>query len=210
MVIVLPDGQATRSSIEAAFDRLSARVQPSDVFVLYLAGHGRSFDGRYHFLPAETVYENEEALRRQSLSEDYLKGLLPKIRAQKSVLVLDTCHAGAALNLALAMTRGSDIKDALSRLMRATGRAVLAATSDRDVAFEGYRDHGVFTYALLAGLRGAADRPERDGPRDRVITIDELSDYVQQEVPRLTLDKFHKEIFPMRSVEGHSFPIGGY
>jgi hypothetical protein len=108
------------------------------------------------------------------------------------------------------MTRGPDIKDALSCLMRATGRAVLAATSDRDVAFEGYRDHGVFTYALLEGLRGAADRPERDGPRDRLITIDELSDYVQQEVPRLTLDKFHKEIFPMRSVEGHSFPIGGY
>ncbi|MDQ3776708.1 MAG: caspase family protein [Pseudomonadota bacterium] len=138
IVIVLPDEQATRKGIEAAFDRLSARVQPSDVFVLYLAGHGRSFDGRYHFLPSETVYENEEALRRQGLSEDYLKALLPKIRAQKSVLVLDTCHAGAALNLALAMTRGPDIKDALSRLMRATGRAVLAATSDRDVAFEGY------------------------------------------------------------------------
>lgn len=52
----------------------------------------------------------------------------------------------------------------------------------QDVAFEGYEEHGVFTYALLAGLRGAADRPERDGRRDQVISIDELSDYLQQEV----------------------------
>lgn len=210
-VIVLPDRDATRTGIEKAFERLSARVQPSDVFVLYLAGHGRSFDGRYHFLPSEAIYENDEALRQGGLSEDDLKGLLRKVRAQKSLVVLDTCHAGAALSLAaLATTRGPEMKDAISRLMRATGRAVLAATSDKDVAYEGYEQHGVFTYALLAGLRGAADRPERDGRRDQVISIDELSDYLQQEVPRITREKFHKEIFPMRSVEGHSFPIGGY
>jgi uncharacterized caspase-like protein len=132
------------------------------------------------------------------------------VRAQKSLVVLDTCNAGAALKLA-ALTRGpADMKDAISRLMRATGRAVLAATTEKDVAFEGYEGHGVFTYALLQGLRRDADRPERDGRRDGLITIDELSHYVLQEVPRITLQKFHKEIFPMRSVEGHSFPIGGY
>lgn len=210
-VIVLPDRDATRTGIEKAFLRLSARVQPSDVFVLYLAGHGRSFDGRYHFLPSEAIYENEESLRQSGLSEEDLKGLLQKVRAQKSLVVLDTCQAGAGLGLAaLATTRGPEMKDAIFRLMKTTGRAVLAATTDKDVAFEGYKEHGVFTYALLEGLRGAADRPERDGRRDGVITIDELSDYLQQEVPRITLEKFHKEIFPMRSVEGNSFPIGGY
>jgi WD40 repeat protein len=54
-VIVRPDRDATRTGIDAAFERLSARVQPGDVFVFYLAGHGRSFDGRYHFLPSETI-----------------------------------------------------------------------------------------------------------------------------------------------------------
>lgn len=211
IVIVLPDRDATRIGIEKAFERLAARVQPSDVFVLYLAGHGRSFDGRYHFLPSEAVYRGEEELRSQGLSEEDLKGFLQKVRAQKSLVVLDTCQAGAALGLAaLTTTRGPEMKDAISRLMKTTGRAVLAATTDKDVAYEGYEQHGVFTYALLAGLRGAADRPERDGRRDQVITIDELSDYVEKEVPRITLQRFHKEIFPMRSVEGHSFPIGGY
>ena len=206
-VIVLPDGQATRVGIEAAFEHLSTRVQASDVFVLYLAGHGRTFDGRYHFLPSEAVYRSEEELRSQSLSEEDLKGLLRNVRAQNSLLVLDTCEAGAAVDLAFV----AKMQDAaVSRLVYETGRAVLSATSDNDVALEGYKEHGVFTYFLLEGLRGGADRPEPDGPRDGKITIDELAHYVEYKVPRITLENFGKKVTPESRFMDNFFQIARY
>ena len=44
--------------------------------------------------------------------------------------------------------------------MRATGRAVLAASTERQFALEGHDGHGVFTYALVEAIlqkRAATD-----------------------------------------------------
>ncbi len=46
--------------------------------------------------------------------------------------------------------------------------------------------HGVFTYFLLEGLRGKADK-DRDG----IITVDEVYRYVSREVPRATRQEQH-------------------
>ena len=83
--------------------------------------------------------------------------------------------------------------------MRATGRAVLAASSDSQLAFEGYEGHGYFTYALLKGLRGGAK--DRNGE----VSVMGLGKFVSDEVPRLTKDRQ----FPIfESQELHEFPIG--
>lgn len=44
--------------------------------------------------------------------------------------------------------------------------------------------------------------------RDGYITIDELAAYVADEVPRITQKKWGYEQFPMKQIEGRSFPIG--
>ena len=41
-----------------------------------------------------------------------------------------------------------------------------------------------------------------------MITIDELADYVRQEVPKITSQKWGYEIIPMRNIMGDPFPIG--
>ncbi|MFK9175274.1 hypothetical protein ACJEI5_25240, partial [Escherichia coli] len=51
--------------------------------------------GTYYFVPQDVRYQNEATLRAGSLSEGRLKDLLKDIRAQKSMLLLDTCYAGA-------------------------------------------------------------------------------------------------------------------
>src|SRR5262249_51116908 len=43
---------------EAAFRDLAGKVQAHDVFILYLAGHGMTLDGEFHFIPADVIYEN--------------------------------------------------------------------------------------------------------------------------------------------------------
>ncbi|MFZ4704099.1 MAG: caspase family protein, partial [Candidatus Methylumidiphilus sp.] len=86
-VKTLLNQQATLANIQAAFAELSGKVQPQDVFVLFLAGHAKTLNGSYHFAPWEMVYENEAALHANSLDQDKLNELLVKIQAQKSVIL---------------------------------------------------------------------------------------------------------------------------
>ena len=95
-------------------------------------------------------------------------------------------------------------KAAVDKLMRATGSAALVAASTQQIAYEGYQNHGVFTYALLRGLFGDADRYAN---RDGYVTINELMEYVGDIVPKITWDNFDYRQIPMNLLVGHSFPV---
>ncbi len=195
-VIRLVNRQATLDGIHTAFRELAAQVQAHDVFVLFLSGHGITVDGQYHFIPADLIYTNRKALRAGSVDQRRLQTWLGAIKAQKSLVLLDTCQAGSfrmAASSALstfAMAKGLEEKSAIDKLMRATGRAVIAASTERQFALEGYKGHGVFTYALLQGLRGAADTPNARGQRDGYISIDVLANFVLDAGPELTRRKW--------------------
>ena len=203
---VLVDRAASLAGIQQAFAELVPQMEPDDVFVLYMAGHGRSLDGRYHFIPQDVIYRNDRELAAQSLTHARLDSLLAEVPAQKSLLILDTCNAGAYIDgedvRPEVVMRDLGVKTAIGRLMRSTGRAVLAASTSSQMALAGYKGHGVFTYALLQGLRGAAN-----GDRARPVTVDELSAFLDREVPRITEKEWGHEQFPMRDLQGHSFPI---
>ena len=208
-VITLKNKDATTKKIEKAFDDISRKVKVSDVFVLYLAGHGMSINGDYHFVPWEAVYASRESFEEATLSNKEIASLLEKIDTSKSLIILDSCYAGLAAKpdstVMLAMlTRGIEEKTAIDRLMRATGRATLAASSEKQQAIEGYKGYGVFTYALIQGLRGKADRP---GKGKGEIRIDELAEYVGEEVPRITMKQWGYEQIPMPNISGTPFSI---
>lgn len=195
---ILTDRAVTRAGLEAAFAKMAEGMNPQDLFVLYLAGHGEVRDGRYLFLPADLKYTNEQALLEGAVSQQDFEQLLLGIPAQKSLMLLDTCYAGQVV-----ATRGLERKTAIDRLMRATGRAVIAASSEREMALEGHQGHGVFTFALLEGLRGLAD-----GNDDRRVDLTELSGHVSNRVPEITLERWKYEQFPMMELRGMDFPLG--
>lgn len=201
-VETLFDREATLERIEKKFDKLSKEVNTNDVFVFYVAGHGLNLDGKYHFIPWELIYQNEDSVRKKSLTQERIQALLAKIPALKSVVLLDTCNSGA---FARPSSRGLAEKTAMDKLMRATGRATIAASSESQVALEGYKGHGVFTYALLQALKGSADKT---GNRNGEISVNEIAEYVSEEVPKLTFKKWGYEQFPMQNLYGRSFPIG--
>jgi uncharacterized caspase-like protein len=58
---------------------------------------------------------------------------------------------------------------------------MIAATADDKMAIEGEGGHGVFTFALLQGLRGAADLYGNG-----MVEVRELADYVEEALPRIT------------------------
>jgi dipeptidyl aminopeptidase/acylaminoacyl peptidase len=116
------------------------------------------------------------------------------------VLILDTCDSGAAAEAA--RDGASEQKDAIVRLMRSTGRYILAAASPQGKALEdGVNGQGVYTAALLEGLAGKAVPPNAT-----MIDVDALANYVARRVPELTRPKGYEQR-PMRTARGENFPL---
>ena len=200
---VLTSPEQTRlNSIETAIQAL-ARARPEDVVVIFLAGHGKAYNGEYHFIPSDFLYDSDQAYASgKTLSHEKLEVLLKRLGAGKRLLILDTCGSGAAVD----PSRANEDKDAISLLMRSSGRYILAAASPLGKALEaGEQGHGVYTYALMEGLAGAADQPPY-GNGNGLIEVDELASYVAQRVPELT-KRFGYQQVPMRSAAGQSFWI---
>ena len=206
---VLLDSEVSLQRIKTAFEDMAEQVQPQDVFVLYLAGHGLVVEGRYHFVPHDVIYENDKAIRANALGEEKLREWLSLIEVSKRMMVIDSCHAGkvAETLAALATPRGMDDKAAISRLMKATGSSVLAAASSKQQAMEGIIENGqgrgLFTHVLLNGLSGKADIIDKDG----LIDINELQSYARKRVPELSQKHWKYEQFPMFHLNGQDFPI---
>lgn len=195
----LVDEQATRANIEREMRGVARLVGPHDVFVLYLAGHGAVFEGNFHFIPWDALYTSQQDLRAQSIDHDTLRDLLAGIVAGRTLVLLDT---GASGMFGYEEGRILDYKKAFTRFSLLTRRALIAAAADDRMAREGEGGHGVFTFALLEGLGGAADRD-----RDRTVRTGELADYIEQTIPEITRRKWNREQFPYRDLQGHSFPI---
>jgi len=193
---VLQDGDANRDNIETTVTEVAGRIQPNDEFVLYLAGHGTVIDGEYTFVPWNALYTSSDALHEQSLTEERLQALLKKIPANKTLLLLDTCSAGAAIS-----GRAPNVeKGSIERLSKLTGRATIAASSTDQMALEGYQGHGVFTYAVLDALSTAVDK-------NGLVQVSTLADRVEELVPQITREQWNYEQFPMRLIQGQTFPV---
>ncbi|MCK1386175.1 caspase family protein, partial [Bradyrhizobium sp. 21] len=148
------DAEATAAKLDAVFSELATLVRPQDVFLFFLAGHGKTVDARFYFLPQDFRYAGEDSIVKQGVGQDRLQEWFSRIKAQKSVLLFDACESGSLVGDRIAM-RGIEEKTAIDRMTRAMGRTMLTATTDSKPAIEGYRGHGVFTYTLLAGLDAA-------------------------------------------------------
>jgi WD40 repeat protein len=203
-VTTLFDHEVTLAGLEAAFEATSKTIQPQDVFIFYLAGHGVTLDGRYYFLPHDFRYTNEEAIRTAGVNQDHFQKWLGRISARKSLILIDTCESGSFSKTLLAL-RGIAEKTAVAKLTRATGRATILAATDEQPAAEGYQGHGVFTYVLLQGLQHA---DAQFGNRDGYIDLFELAAYVNDQVPAITMNAFNFEQVPQVSLIGTDFPIG--
>jgi WD40 repeat protein/uncharacterized caspase-like protein len=194
------DGDVTAGKLDSVFAELSQKVRPQDVFVFFLAGHGKTVDARFYFLPQDFRYAGEDSIVGKGIGQDQLQSWVSRIKAQKSVLLFDACQSGSLIGERIAM-RGIEEKAAIDRMTRAMGRTILTATTDDKPAFEGYHGHGVFTYTLLAGL----DEADSDG--NGVVDVTELAQYVDRRLPDLTYDVFKTRQVPQMSIVGSNFPL---
>jgi WD40 repeat protein/uncharacterized caspase-like protein len=206
----LYDENVTRDAVLGAFARVAQEARPEDVFVFFFAGHGVMSEGseaapsEFHLVMHDVtqLYGDDAGLAAKAISAAELRELATHIRAQKQLHLLDACQAGGAV--ATFAMRGAAEEKAILQLARSAGVMVLAATGSEQLATE-LKDlgHGVFTYALLAGLDGAADGGARDGK----ITVSELKAYLEDKVPELTRKFRGTAQYPNGFARGQDFPV---
>ncbi len=192
--------QANEREIAAAFDRLSNEVRANDVFILFLAGHGSSPDGRYYFVPQNFNTAAGDIWDRNWIGLDKWEKWITKVEAGKSLIIMDTCESAAARSL----IRGDDMEreTAMDQLQHAAGHNLIAAADRAAREVEGLR-HGLLTYTVLQALAG-----EGISASDDRVTVSEIADHVLAEVPVISQRIWQERQQPYRKLEGGDFPVG--
>ncbi len=199
-VTALLNDDVTVQGLETAFSTVAKNVRPNDVFVFFIAGHGKTVDGHYYFIPQDFRFKNVRSIREKGIGQDKWQAWFSKIQARKSIMLYDTCESGSLTGQRIA-TRGVAPGWAMAKLNRATGRTVLSASTDDAPALEGYRGHGVFTYTLLQALAGS-DRND-----NKMVEILELADFVESRVPEISHQAFGIRQIPQFDIVGSNFPL---
>lgn len=181
-IVELPDmGLAVvRRSIAQFF----SQAKKDDLLVFYFSGHGVKDENGHLYL---AVRDTEvKLLSGTSIEAAFITSQMDRSPSKRQILILDCCHSGA-------FAQGA--KGAASQVVgtgpafegTGYGHVVLTATDSTQYAWEGDRiigesDKSVFTHYILQGLKtGDADL---DG--DGKITVDELYEYVYEQVVRET------------------------
>jgi uncharacterized caspase-like protein len=193
----LTDQEATVARIGSTLAEMAAKARPEDTFVLFMAGHGTMVDEQYYFLPWELDNVNDATVRQQALGQQRLRGWL-SLLPMKSLLLLDTCRAGNALQLAA----GVAVEDgAVSTLSRLSQRSVIVASSSNNVALEGYKGHGVFSWVVLDAL----DRADYDD--NGTVDVGDIATHARKMVPAITEEVFKFRQKPTQNTPGDPFAL---
>jgi WD40 repeat protein len=211
-VVRLLDSEATRANILFALGRLSGahegqvpdgmpielarlrRAEPEDTVVVYFAGHGAAYDGRFHLIPSDLKYTGTRAdagasisqLLEQSISDTDLERAFDPIDGRHLLLIIDACNSGQAIQSADDRF-GPMNSRGLAQLAYEKGMFVLAASQAYQAAVESSRlEHGYMTFALVE--EGLKTRVADTTPRDGDVKVGEWFDFAVQRVPQLQLE----------------------
>jgi hypothetical protein len=180
---------------------LSRSARKDDTVLIFFAGHGApevdprglERDGLAKYLIP--IDADPDDLYSSAFPMDELQTVFARIEAERVVAFLDACYSGTAggRTFTSRKTRSGSVDDLfLERLTRSRGRAIITASRPSEVSLElAELGHGVFTYFLLQGLKGAGDLN-----RDGIVSLQELYEYVEQQV-----------VGKSRAVGGNQHPV---
>jgi len=185
---VLLDKDATIANIQNALSNFLAQAIDIDLVVIYFAGHGAPEPARPTNLYLLAHDSDPNILRTTAFPMWQIQDVLARYIAAKRIVVFsDACHSGGISadfgTRGMAVTKKNLINQYLTDLSRSKeGVVVFTASAAGEVSQEEPAlGHGVFTYYLLDGMKGAADFNN-----DYTITVNELMQYVEEQVKRKT------------------------
>ncbi|HEV7699378.1 MAG TPA: caspase family protein [Pyrinomonadaceae bacterium] len=172
---------ATKTGFKDAFAEVAAKAKPEDVVFVYMSGHGTSivsdqavkesaFPDMYLYPTRDAstldreVMSNPTERDAKAVSSLELASWLADIKADKRVMVLDTCAAGAVQKDLVSQARAVDALQvrSIDRLRERSGFYILMGTAADSQSFEAneYRQ-GLLTYSLIEAM--TTDKGLREG-----------------------------------------------
>lgn len=177
-VDLLLDERATKAAIVQALDRAVAQASEDDLVIIYMSGHGDRRGGRWYFIPYDfDPNEDDKESQRGFLGNlshsgvpDFQFGAAVQNLTAGSlrpvVLAIDSCFAGTMKENLSRQIFGDFSNSGLSQV------TLLASSIPSEFSIDN-ADNGLFTTALLEGLRGKAD-VNNDG----TVSMKELKLYI--------------------------------
>jgi hypothetical protein len=192
---LLVNADASLLAVRAALADVAKSARADDLVFIFIAGHGApdpSAPQNLYFLLSDTKVVD---MQNTAFPMSELKQILDtKIAAQRVITLIDTCHSAGVNQKSKSLVFGRDLVQEddennisnfylTNQLFKQTGRAVITSSDVNEVSQESAKwgNHGVFTWALLDGLKGKADTNN-----DQLITAGELFQYTQGAVQKAT------------------------
>lgn len=210
---LLTDEDATRREILDALEKLDsqAALQPDSTVVVYYSGHGwLDEEGHYYLVPSDTKPFD---MAHSALRAEDFTAALSRIRPERLLVILDTCHAAGMAEAKDAIPPGfrrqAPPQEIARILSSGQGRAVLCSCRGEQKSWILTDNNlSVFTHHLIEGFRGQGSPPDVE-----YVSVLDLMNHVSREVNR-TAQLQNQEQDPFHKMEGESFPValyqGGY
>jgi hypothetical protein len=177
-IALFTDDEATKDGIMSALKNAVGRLKAGDVFVFYFSGHGtqtadRNFEEPDLLDEALVPYDAvtiTELVRSNLIVDDELRTLFDAVPGDRNVcVVLDSCHSGTALKLALPgkvkafppsqhvrnlIDEGLGVDRVKHTFLTATqNHVLLAACAAQETALDGGPPNSLYTRHLLNAMR---------------------------------------------------------
>jgi len=167
------DGQATRTNILNALNKLRGELTEEDRLLIYYAGHGefnQKTDTAY-WLPVDA----ERHMTTNWIEAKSISDQLYQFNARHILIVADSCYSGTLTRKASTdLSAGSTRNNYLKKIMSKPARVLIASGGNEPVADAGGKGHSIFADVFLKALRN----PEQD-----VFTAEELhTNYIRESV----------------------------
>jgi hypothetical protein len=183
-LFVMTDGpgsrnRPSRNNILETARQWAERAGECDTLIFYFSGQGVGIEDKGYLVPADADLSGGPPQPDRLIALADLRKVLQSSKTSRRVMVLDVCRVGQE-------------KDGTPRIMSAAleqalktdcqGMATLVGCQSDETSLDAsWYKHGLFSYWLIQGLGGAADREEA-GNKDQCVDFDELYLYVDKHV----------------------------
>jgi uncharacterized caspase-like protein len=179
-IALLIDEDATRKNVIKAIRDIYSQAGKDDIIIFYFSGHGA--EGA--FITSE-FDKNDIEDYKGILWHEELQSVFQQSPAKYKYLIADACHAGSFTQSS--KQSGTQSRGAFYQAFEQSkgGFVLLLSCMGDEVSLEtrGVKQ-GVFSHYLLRGLKG-----ESDNNKDKIVSVIELFDYVDNNVKNFTRGK---------------------
>jgi uncharacterized caspase-like protein len=196
---VLNDAEASRNGILQGLSWLQEKAdsdREATVFVYY-SGHGwvDKTDGRYYLLQHDV---KAAKLAASALSAEVFTEALREIRAERLLVVIDSCHAAG-----MATSKDADDELMIESLKQGKGRVVFTSSEGHQESWiDRERSLSVYTLHFLEALQGAGNQVG-----DKDVRVSNLMNYLAKAVPETVRKIYGKEQTPHFDFDAGDFAI---